>query len=461
MSISIVILAAGLGKRMRSALPKVLHTLAGKPLLEHVVQTATKLDTGKQPIVVYGHQGDRVRHALADLNVNWVLQEKQLGTGHALQQTLPHLPSSGRVLILYGDVPLIQVETLKHFIIDTPEHSLGIITTELPDPHGFGRIIRNQKNKITAIVEEKDATDRQRCIVEINSGIYLIPVVYLRKWLPKLTNKNTQKEFYLTDLIQYAVKEEVSIHSIQPQQYEEILGVNDCFQLACLERVYQEQAAEKLLFQGVKLLDPHRFDIRGEVSIGQDVVIDINVILEGHVKLGNRVTIGPNTILRNAVIGDDVEIKANSIVDGAEISDKCIIGPFARIRPGTVLSSESHIGNFVEIKNSVIGTKSKVNHLSYIGDSEVGSKVNIGAGTITCNYDGVNKYKTTIGDDAFIGSNTELVAPVTVGEGATIGAGSTITHDAPPNQLTLCRAEQTTIAHWQRPKKKEKKEKEI
>ena len=456
MLLSIVILAAGQGKRMHSQLPKVLHTLAGKPLLEHVIRTAEKLDTGKPPVVIYGHQGDRVRHALADLNVDWVLQDKQLGTAHALQQALPHIDSTGRVLVLYGDVPLIKVETLKHFIIDTPEHSLGIITTELPDPTGFGRIIRNQRNNITAIVEEKDATAKQRSILEINSGIYLIPAIYLQKWLPKLSNDNAQKEFYLTDLIQMAVKKDISIHSIQPRFYEEILGVNDRLQLACLERFYQEQMAEKLLLQGVTLLDPHRFDVRGEVSIGQDVVIDINVILEGHIKIGDRVSIGPNTVLRNVIIGNDVEIKANSVIDGAEIAEKCIVGPFARIRPGTVLSKESHVGNFVEIKNSFIGIASKVNHLSYIGDSEIGKQVNVGAGTITCNYDGVNKHKTTISDNAFIGSNTSLVAPVTIGEGATIGAGSTITRDTPAHQLTVCRAKQNSIKNWQRPRKKEK-----
>lgn len=455
MTLSIVILAAGQGKRMHSQLPKVLHPLAGKPLLEHVVHTASKLDAAAQPIVIYGHQGERVRHALANLNVTWVEQTEQLGTGHALQQALPHLPTKGRVLVLYGDVPLLKVETLKHFIIDTPEHAVGIVTAELPDPTGFGRIIRT-KNKITAIVEEKDATDRQRAIQEINSGIYLIPAAYLQKWLPKLTNNNAQKEFYITDIISLAVKDDISIHSIQPQYYEEILGINDRLQLACLERFYQEKMAEKLMLQGVTLCDPCRFDVRGDVSIGQDVVIDINVILEGHVKIGNRCTIGPNTVIRNAIIGDGVEIKANSVIDGAEIADECVIGPFARLRPGSVLSNKSHVGNFVEIKNSFIGTASKVNHLSYIGDSEVGKEVNIGAGTITCNYDGVNKNKTVIGDNAFIGSNTELVAPVTIGAGATIGAGSTITRDAPPHQLTVCRAQQRSIENWQRPKKKEK-----
>ncbi len=456
MTLSIVILAAGQGKRMHSELPKVLHTLAGKPLLEHVVHTATKLDPKIKPFVVFGHEGVRVRRTLADLPVTWIEQTEQLGTGHALQQVLPQLPQTGRVLVLYGDVPLIRVETLKRFIIDTPEYALGIVTAELPDPTGFGRIIRNKQNKITAIVEEKETTEKQRKIQEINSGIYLIPVSYLHKWLPKLSNHNAQKEFYLTDIISLAVKDKISIHSIEPQYYEEILGVNDRLQLACLERFYQEQVAEKFMLQGVTLRDPHRFDVRGDVTIGRDVDIDINVILEGQIKIGHRCTIGANTILRNVLIGDDVEIKAHSIIDGAEISNGCVIGPFARLRPGTILSEKSHVGNFVEIKNSYVGVESKINHLSYIGDSDIGKHVNIGAGTITCNYDGVNKHKTTIGDHAFIGSNTELVAPVTIGERATIGAGSTITRDAPAHHLTLARVEQHTIEHWQRPQKKEK-----
>ncbi|MEO8402366.1 MAG: bifunctional UDP-N-acetylglucosamine diphosphorylase/glucosamine-1-phosphate N-acetyltransferase GlmU [Gammaproteobacteria bacterium] len=458
MTLSIVILAAGLGKRMHSAEPKVLHRLAGSSLLEHVVHTAEKLKPQALPIIIYGHQGELVRHRLADLNVSWVLQNQQLGTGHAVQQALPTLPKSGQVLVLYGDVPLITLETLKNLIANTPENSLGIVTAELPDPAGFGRIIRNTKNQITAIIEEKDASEKQRDINEINTGIYLIPAALLHQWLPTLTNTNAQQEFYLTDLISIAVAEKISIVSIQPKHFEEILGVNNRLQLACLERFYQQQIAEKLMLQGVTLRDPHRFDVRGDVSIGQDVVIDINVILEGHVSIGNGCSIGPNTVLRNVVIGENTEIKANSFIDGAEIAESCSIGPFARIRPGTILASKSHIGNFVEIKNSMIGTASKISHLSYIGDSEIGNQVNIGAGTITCNYDGVNKHKTTIGDNVFVGSNTELIAPVTIGEGATIGAGSTITRNAPAHQLTVCRASQRSIDNWQRPKKKEKEQ---
>lgn len=456
MTLSTVILAAGKGKRMYSDLPKVLHPLAGKPLLEHVIKTATSLDSTERPLVVYGHQGERVKNTLDYLSVTWIHQTEQLGTGHAVQQTLSFLPANGRVLILYGDVPLIEATTLKHFIADTPENALGVMTAELPDPTGFGRIIRNNKNNVTAIVEEKDATAAQRNIQEINTGIYLISVAHLKKWLPQLTNHNIQQEYYLTDLIALAVKEKIKIHSVQPKYYEEILGINDRLQLACLERFYQERFAEKLMLQGVTLLDPHRFDVRGDVNIAQDVVIDINVILEGNVKIGKGCVIGPNVLLRNVVMGDHVEIKANSVLEGAEIADHCIIGPFARLRPGTILSKESHIGNFVEIKNTLVGVATKINHLSYIGDSTIGQRVNIGAGTITCNYDGVNKHKTTIGDYAFIGSNTELVAPVTIGEYATIGAGSTITRNAPAEQLTLCRGQQRTIENWQRPKKKEK-----
>ncbi len=455
MTLSTVILAAGQGKRMRSDLPKVLHRLAGKPLLQRVIETALKLHPNQPPIIVYGHQGERVRQALDHLNVTWAEQTEQLGTGHALQQALAHIEVNGRVLVLYGDVPLIEVETLKKLIAETPEAALGIITAELPDPTGFGRIIRNKDHQITAIVEEKDATQKQRAISEINTGIYLLPATDLHRWLPNLTNQNAQQEFYLTDLIGFAVKENISIHAIQPDHYEEILGVNDRLQLACLERFYQERSAEKLMSQGVTLIDPHRFDVRGETSIAQDVTIDVNVILEGHVKIGKGCVIGPNTVLRNVVLGNHVEIKANSVLDGAEIGDQCTIGPFARLRPGTVLNPHSHVGNFVEVKNSLIGIGSKINHLSYIGDSEIGQQVNVGAGTITCNYDGVNKNKTIIGDHAFIGSNTELVAPVTIGEGATIGAGSTITRNAPPHQLTLGRSQQRTIEGWQRPKKKE------
>lgn len=448
-------MAAGQGKRMHSELPKVLHTIGGKPLLEHIVSTAYALAPQQSPIVIYGHQGDKVKHALASLNVKWVEQTEQLGTGHALQQALPHLDPNHRVLVLYGDVPLTSIETLKNFIQATPENALGMITVNLTNPNGLGRVIRNAKNEIVSVVEEKDANAQQRNISEINSGIYLAPAKFLAKWLPTLKNNNAQKEFYLTDIINLAVAEKIAIHSFQPEKSEEVSGINDRVQLAHLERFYQHTVADKLMRQGVTLRDPHRFDLRGELSVGQDVEIDVNVIIDGRVIIGNNCVIGPNTILRNVMIGDRVEIKANSVIDGAEIAEDCVIGPFARIRPGTVLSARAHVGNFVEIKNSDIGEASKVNHLTYIGDSEIGKRVNVGAGTITCNYDGVNKHRTIMGDDVFIGSNSSLVAPLNIGSGATIGAGSTITRDAPPNQLTLCRAQQRSIETWQRPKKKE------
>lgn len=456
MALSIVILAAGAGKRMCSKLPKVLHRLAGKTLLEHCIETAGCLDA-RQPVIVYGFQGELVRHTLGHLNVTWVEQKEQLGTGHALRQALPQIPEKDRVLVLYGDVPLISTKTLNAFIAQTPENALGMITANLPDPTGFGgRILRDSQQKIVRVVEEKDADKTQLAIPEINSGFYLVPATYLSRWLSNLRNDNAQREYYLTDIITLAAAENIPIHSMQPHQYEEILGINDKIQLARLERFYQQKQAEKFMRQGVTLLDPDRFDVRGDLSIGHDVTIDINFIAEGRVKIGNNCTIGSHVILRNTVIGDNVEIKPNSVIDGAEIAADCIIGPFARIRPGTVLAPHVHIGNFAEIKNSFIGEGTKIHHVSYTGDSETGRQVNIGAGTIMCNYDGVNKHKTIIGDNAFIGSNSSLVAPVTIGEGAVIGAGSTITQDAPPQQLTLARARQCTVENWQRNKKKEK-----
>lgn len=455
MAIDVVILAAGQGKRMHSDTPKVLHPLAGKPILEHVINTATQLPESKTWVIV-GHKSEMIRHLLAHLPVTFVEQTEQLGTGHAVLQSVPHLESDSRVLILCGDVPLISPNTLNHFIQQTPHHAIGMMTACLPNPFGLGRVIRDSQQKITAIIEEKDATPEQRILNEINTGIYLIPAAYLQKWLPRLTNDNAQKEFYLTEIIQLAVNEHIPITSFQANDYTETLGINDCAQLATCERIYQRRIAEKLMLQGVTLYDPNRLDVRGELSVGHDVIIDVNVIIEGRVNIGHHCYIGPNTILRNVTLGNHVEVKANSMIDGAEIEDKCIIGPFARIRPGTLLASNVHIGNFVEIKNSRINNESKVNHLTYIGDSDIGKAVNVGAGTITCNYDGVNKHRTTIGDSAFIGSNVSLVAPVTIGMSATIGAGSVITREAPANQLTICRAEQRSIHAWQRPKKKEK-----
>lgn len=455
MAMSIVILAAGKGKRMCSSLPKVLHPLAGKTLLENVVKTATKLNPSETPIVIYGHQGEIVRQELSHLDVNWVAQTEQLGTGHALQQALPHINLDNQVLVLYGDVPLISETTLQNLMQKTPPHGIGMITAHLEDPSGLGRIIRDVENNIVNIIEHKDLLPHQLQLSEINSGIYLFPGQFLAQALPKLTNNNNQKEYYLTDVVKIAAEEKLPIQSTQPLTLEEIMGVNDRVQLAFLERAYQRRYAEKLMQQGVTLLDPARFDARGELSVGQDVVIDINVILEGRVVIGNHCRIGPHCILRDVVLQDGVEIKANSILEESEISANCVIGPFARIRPGTVLNASVHVGNFVEIKNSQIDEGTKINHLSYIGDSTIGKRVNIGAGTITCNYDGAYKHRTSIEDDAFIGSNTALVAPITVGVGATIGAGSTLTRTAPPHQLTLSRARQQSIENWHRPKKKE------
>ncbi len=456
MAFSTIILAAGQGKRMHSKLPKVLHPLAGKALLEHVVETATELTDNATPIVVFGHEGEKVQQALTHLGVQWVPQIPQLGTGHAVLQALPHIPDMNQVVILYGDVPLITTATLKKLIAATPRDAIGMITTHFPDPTGVGRILRDASGKITGIVEEKDANAEQRDIREINSGIYVIPARYLKQWLPTLGNQNAQQEYYLTDIIALAAQNDIAIHSIQPACFEEVLGINDRMQQANAERIYQRRSAEQLMQQGVTVLDPNRLDIRGNVTTGHDVTLDVNVILEGTVRIGNNCYIGPNTLLRNTLLGDNVTIQANSVIDGADIGNDCRIGPFARLRPGTVLANEAHIGNFVEVKNSVVGTATKINHLSYIGDSDIGKHVNIGAGTITCNYDGVNKHKTIIGDDVFVGSNTQLVAPITIGEGATIGAGSTITENAPPRQLTLGRAKQVSIEHWERPKKKAK-----
>jgi bifunctional UDP-N-acetylglucosamine pyrophosphorylase/glucosamine-1-phosphate N-acetyltransferase len=454
MSIQVVILAAGQGKRMFSDLPKVLHTLAGKPLLSHVIETAAAL-SDKKPVLVFGHQGNKLREHLSHHAVEWVEQKEQSGTGHALLQALPLMSDKDKVLVLYGDVPLISAATLKKLMDTTPSDAIGMITAHLSAPQGYGRIKRDAKQKVTGIVEEKDANDEERAITEINSGIYFVPAGLLKKWLPSLTNHNAQKEYYLTDIFHLAANENIVIHTVQPARQAEISGVNDRVQLAALERGYQQQMAEKFMRQGVTLLDPLRFDVRGEVQIGRDVVIDVNVILEGKIIIGDGCRIGANVILRDTELGKQIEVKANSMIDGAIIHDHCIIGPFARIRPETTLQQEVHVGNFVEVKKSHIAKGSKVNHLSYIGDSEIGKQVNVGAGTITCNYDGISKHKTIIHDHVFIGSDTQLVAPVTIGEGATIGAGSTITQDAPAHQLTLSRGRQQTIEGWTR-KKKEK-----
>lgn len=450
-----VILAAGKGKRMYSSLPKVLHTLGGVPMIERVVRISQAL--AANTYIVHSPHAEQIQTQLQDYPLTWVEQKEQLGTGHAVLQALPqisaHSPINARILTLYGDVPLTSPETLQRFIEQTPSDHIGIITAKLVDPTGFGRILRDKDGNICGIIEQKDATPEQLAINEINTGIFILPLEYLQKWLPQLKSNNAQGEYYLTDIIALAVANNVRISNIYPSCVEEILGVNDRLQLVQLERYFQQQQAEKLLRAGVTIIDPNRFDVRGNLQCGTDTTIDVNVICEGQVNIGANCIIEANCVLRNVTIGNYVHIKANSVLENTTIENNCQIGPFARIRPGTHLANNCYVGNFVELKNSKFAENSKASHLSYLGDADVGKNVNIGAGTITCNYDGVNKYRTTIGDGAFIGSDSQLVAPVTIGEGAYIAAGSTITMDAPANALTICRARQTTIADWKKPKK--------
>jgi bifunctional UDP-N-acetylglucosamine pyrophosphorylase/glucosamine-1-phosphate N-acetyltransferase len=455
-ALNIVILAAGLGKRMRSHLPKVLHPLGGKPLLAHVLETARSF-APERLCVVYGHGGEAVPKALGAPDLTWVLQEPRLGTGHALLQALPHLQRKGLTLVLYGDVPLTTRETLKAVIAKAGPGSLGLLTVTLDDPAGYGRIVRNKSGAVTAIVEEKDCTAVQRRIREVNTGILAVPSEPLQHWLPKLDNRNVQSEYYLTDIVAMAVKAGFKVQTVQPARAWETLGVNSRAQLAQLERIYQGRQAERLLEEGVTLADPARVDLRGELSAGRDVSIDVGCVFEGRVVLGDGVRVGAHCVIRDARLGPGTEILPFSHLDGCETGPDCRVGPYARLRPGTVLAESVHVGNFVEVKNSRLAEGSKANHLSYVGDATVGRDVNIGAGTITCNYDGAYKHRTVIEDDVFIGSDTALVAPVTIGRGATIGAGSTITEDAPPGQLTLARARQVSVEHWKRPKKKNDK----
>ena len=455
MKLQTIILAAGQGKRMRSSVPKVLHKIGGKALLAHVHDLAMQLGDNSVN-VIYGHGGDQVRTTLGELKTEWTEQKEQLGTGHAVMQVSNWIDNASTVLILYGDVPLLKLETVTKLIEYADKGGMGLLTVSLDDPTGYGRIERNENGDVTSIVEEKDANLEQREIREVNTGILAVNGNRLLGWLNQLTNQNAQGEYYLTDIIALAVADRVTIETTQPADQNEVLGINNRLQLAQLERVYQMRQALTLMESGITLLDPSRFDLRGEiVSHGQDVEIDVNVLIEGQVKLGERVKIGPNVIIKDSHIGDDVEIFANSLIDRANIGAGSHIGPFARIRPESTLGEYVHIGNFVEIKKTTVGNSTKINHLSYIGDSIIGSNVNVGAGTITCNYDGANKHLTIIEDGAFIGSDTQLVAPVKIGKNATIGAGSTITKNAPDGQLTLSRSKQDSIQGWQRPVKKE------
>jgi len=453
MPLSVVILAAGQGKRMASDLPKVLQPLAGRPLLGHVIDAARTLN----PVaihVVHGHGAERVRAAFPEPDLKWVLQAEQQGTGHALAQALPGIPDDHMVLVLYGDVPLIEPATLARLISKSGPAALSLLSAILPDPAGYGRVIRDAAGRVVRIVEDKDANHKERAVTEINTGLLAAPAVRLRGWLAALKSDNAQSEYYLTDCIGAAVRDGCAVEAEVAESATEVLGVNDKLQLAEVEAAHRRTRATELMRAGVTIVDPARVDVRGEVACGRDVTLDINVILEGKVKLGDRVRIGPGCVLCDCEIGADSEVRANSLIEGSVIGARCIIGPFARLRPGTRLADSVHIGNFVEVKNSDIGTGSKANHLSYVGDTTIGAKVNVGAGTVTCNYDGVNKHRTTIGDNAFIGSGTMLVAPVSVGADATIGAGSTITKSAPAGKLTVERSRQQTIDSWNRPEKK-------
>ena len=449
---NVVILAAGQGKRMHSDLPKVLHPLAGKPLLGHVLDTAREIGATKI-CVVYGHGGEQVRAALDAPDLTWALQEPQLGTGHAVLQAMPAAVPSAPTLILYGDVPLIRTSTLRRLIEAAGRGSLALLTAHLENPKGYGRIVRVD-GAVKRIVEEKDADDAEKAIREINTGILVAPTAALARWLPMLGNRNAQGEYYLTDIVALAVAEGMPVVTAHPDAIWETEGVNSKLQLAALERVHQRTIAERLMEAGVTLADPARFDVRGELICGRDVSIDVNCVFEGRVELDDGVSIGANCVLKNCHIGSGTRIAPFCHIEDAEVGADSIIGPYARLRPGTELGSGVHIGNFVEVKNSSIADYSKANHLAYIGDATIGSRVNVGAGTITCNYDGANKHRTVIEDDVFIGSDTQLVAPVTVGRGATLGAGTTLTRDAPPDQLTVSRAKQMSIPGWKRPVKK-------
>lgn len=451
MALNVVILAAGKGTRMKSDLPKVLHKVAERPMVQHVIDTARALGAVK-PQLVYGYGAKALQSAMGEQPLHWVLQAEQLGTGHAVAQAIPNINDDDTVLVLYGDVPLTRLETLQQLLAVKPANGLAILTVNLANPTGYGRIMR-ENGKVVGIVEQKDANVEQLLVNEVNSGIMALPGKQLKNWLGKLSNSNAQGEYYLTDVIAMAHREGVEIATAQPQDAMEVEGANNRVQLAALERAYQQRKAVELMLAGANLRDPARLDVRGSVEVGNDVMIDINVIFEGKVVLGKGVSIGANCILKDCTIGDNTEIKPNSMVDTATVGSDCSVGPYARLRPDSVMLDDSHVGNFVEMKKTTLGKGSKANHLTYLGDAVIGSKVNVGAGTITCNYDGANKFVTTIQDGAFIGSNSSLVAPVTVGINATVGAGSVLTRDAADGELVVARAKQRHIADWQRPVK--------
>lgn len=450
--LSVVILAAGKGTRMYSDLPKVLHKIAGKPMVKHVIDTARKL-SAEQIHLIYGHGADLLKQHLADEPVNWVFQAEQLGTGHAMQQAAPFFQDDENIVMLYGDVPLISKETLECLISQKPENGIALLTVNLDNPTGYGRVIR-ENGTVTAIVEQKDANPEQLKITEVNTGVMVSDGASFRKWLARLDNNNAQGEYYMTDVIGLANQDGFKVVAVQAKDLMEVEGVNNRLQLANLERHYQRKQVEKLLLAGVTFADPARFDLRGELTHGKDVEIDINVVIEGTVRLGNNVFIGAGCVLKNCTIADNVEIKPYSVIEDAIVGNNAKIGPFSRLRPGAKLNEDTHVGNFVEIKKAQIGKGSKVNHLTYIGDAEIGSNCNIGAGVITCNYDGANKFKTLIGDNVFVGSDSQLVAPLTIASGATIGAGTTVTKDVQENELVITRVPQRHISNWQRPKRK-------
>ena len=452
MQLSVVILAAGQGKRMISDLPKVLQPLAGRPLLQHVIHTARVIEPDSI-YVVYGHGGAQVQSALGAEPVEWVLQAEQLGTAHAVMQAMHLIPDDHQVLVLYGDVPLVRAQTLTKLLAAAGEDSLALLSAKLPDPSGYGRIVRDAAGEVRAIVEHSDATPPQLAIHEVNTGLMTMPAKRLRECLLTLRNDNAQREYFLTDIVAAAVGGGCRVCAVLAGDAAETAGVNDKVQLAQAEAHYRRARAQELMLAGATLADPERIDVRGEVEVGRDVFIDVNTVLVGRVHLGARVKIGPNCTIRDSSIGADTEIHANCVIDGAVVGENCRIGPFARLRPDTILHRDVHIGNYVEVKNTEIGSESKANHLSYLGDAQIGAGVNVGAGSVTCNYDGVNKWPTVIEDGAFLGSGSMLVAPVRIGAHATVGAGSTIDSNAPEDALTLGRARQTTIAGWRRPEK--------